>query len=147
MKPKNLYDWHKINQLPRWMKKGLGWFCPTELTQLCPKHGLYFYQHPHYLKGSWFEYLVVLSSREHNDYDSVLRRELPRQTYICTIKGFPEGSTDYLIKQLPLQVHSLKHALSAARADVHTINFLESAKGIRWRVLKVEQCNTSKQEI
>jgi hypothetical protein len=74
MKPENPYDWHKIDQLPRWVKKGFGWFCPADLEKLCPKHGLYYNQHPNYLKGSWFEYKSITTIIKRNQYDSILKR-------------------------------------------------------------------------
>jgi hypothetical protein len=66
--------WQKVKQLPRWVKKGFGWYCPLDSEKTCPKHGLYSSQHPKYLKGNNYEYKIVDVKESWNNYQAVLKR-------------------------------------------------------------------------
>ena len=66
--------WRTTDQLPRWVKKEFGWYCPIGSDEPCPKHGLYDFQHPKYLKGNRFEYKIVDVSEPRNNHNAIVRR-------------------------------------------------------------------------
>jgi hypothetical protein len=70
------FKWHKVEQLPYWVKKDFGWYCPTGLEIPCPKHGLHGYQHPKYLRGRHYEYKIISKVELNNKFESVSRRAL-----------------------------------------------------------------------